>query len=52
MDNKLDVEFLSGLFEMSNITDGSSLKKVNEIGGESGLLKAFQSNSSVWVYLY
>ncbi|CAD8083816.1 unnamed protein product [Paramecium primaurelia] len=41
---KIDIEFLSNLFEMNNIMEGKSIKKLIEIGGDQGLLTAFQSN--------
>jgi len=38
---KIDIEFLSNLFEMNNIMEGKSIKKLIEIGGDQGLLTAF-----------
>ncbi|KAM3136897.1 hypothetical protein pb186bvf_010982 [Paramecium bursaria] len=40
----IDIDVLSSLFEMSNIMEGVSVKKVKDLGGELGLVKHFKSD--------
>ena len=43
----IDIDVLSSLFEMSNIMEGVSVKKVKDLGGETGLVKHFKSDINV-----
>ena len=46
----IDIDVLSSLFEMSNIMEGVSVKKVKDLGGELGLVKHFKSDINVNSY--
>ena len=47
----IDIDVLSSLFEMSNIMEGISVKKVKDLGGEIGLVKNFKSDINVFFHL-